>query len=78
VTDHRGDLIAALLVLARYWFLNGRPKPKKVRSLGSFETWCNVVGGILELAGVEGFLGNGFGRRPMGSFPIGTCGGVRC
>lgn len=58
VTEHRGDLIAALLILARYWFLQGRPKPKKVTTLGSFESWCNVVGGILELAGVEGFLGN--------------------
>jgi hypothetical protein len=58
VTEHRGDLIAALLILARYWFRQGRPKPKKVRALGSFESWCNVVGGILELAGVEGFLAN--------------------
>ncbi len=58
VADHRGDLIAALLILARYWFHQGRPKPKRVRPLGSFESWCNVVGGILELAGVEGFLGN--------------------
>ena len=58
VTEHRGELIAALLILARYWFKQGRPKPKRVRSLGSFESWCNVVGGILELAGVEGFLAN--------------------
>ena len=43
---------------ARYWFLQGRPKPKMARPLGSFESWCNVVGGILELAGIEGFLGN--------------------
>ena len=49
---------AALLILARYWFRQGRPKPKKVRPLGSFESWCNVVGGILELAGVNGVLGN--------------------
>jgi hypothetical protein len=58
VTEHRGDLIIALLVLARYWFLQGRPKPRRVRPLGSFESWCAVVGGILELAGIEGFLGN--------------------
>lgn len=58
VTEHRGDLIAALLILARYWFHQGRPKPKRVRPLGSFESWCNVIGGILELAGVEGFLAN--------------------
>jgi hypothetical protein len=58
LTEHRSDLIGALLILARYWFLQGRPKPKKVRPPGSFESWSNVVGGILELAGVEGFLGN--------------------
>ncbi len=58
VTEHRGDLIAAILTIARYWFVQGRPAPKNVRPLGSYESWCNVVGGILELVGVQGFLGN--------------------
>jgi hypothetical protein len=26
--------------------------------LGSFESWCGVTGGILEFAGLQGFLGN--------------------
>jgi hypothetical protein len=58
VTEKRGALIAGLLTLARYWFLQGRPAPQKVLTLGSFESWCNVIGGILELARVENFLGN--------------------
>ncbi len=58
VTEHRGDLVTALLILARHWFLHDQPKPKNMRPLGSFESWCNVVGGILEHARVEGFLGN--------------------
>jgi hypothetical protein len=58
VTEHRGELIAALLTLARYWFLQGRPTPKRIRPLGSFEAWCETVGGMLETVGVEGFLGN--------------------
>jgi hypothetical protein len=58
VRDHRGELIVALLTIARYWYLQGRPEPKAVRPLGSFEAWCKVVGGMLEVAGVEGFLAN--------------------
>lgn len=53
----RPQLLAALLVLARVWFAHGRRPPKLV-PLGSFESWSIVVGGILESAGVKGFLGN--------------------
>jgi len=58
VMEHRGDLIAALLTIARYWFVQGRPTPKTVRPLGSFEPWCLTIGGMLEAAGVDNFLGN--------------------
>jgi hypothetical protein len=34
-----------------------RPKPS-VRPLGGFESWTNVIGGILEVSGIPGFLGN--------------------
>ncbi len=56
--EHRGELLAALLTVARYWYVQGRPQPKTVRPLGSFEGWCTTVGGMLELAGVKGFLAN--------------------
>ncbi len=56
-TIHRGELLAALLTLARAWYLIGRRKPK-LTPLGSYEVWSTTVGGILEYAGVEGFLAN--------------------
>lgn len=55
--NHRGKLVAAALTLVRSWFATGRPEPS-VDPLGSFEHWTRTVGGILEHAGVEGFLGN--------------------
>jgi len=58
VREHRGELIMALLTIARYWYVQGQPEPRAVRPLGSFEAWCNVIGGMLEAAGVEGFLAN--------------------
>lgn len=55
--EHRGELAAALLTLARAWVAAGRPEPD-TPTLGSFERWCHVIGGILAVAGVDGFLGN--------------------
>lgn len=57
VRQNRGNLLGALLTLARSWFANGKPSPE-VKLLGTFESWTKVVGGILENAGVGGFLGN--------------------
>ena len=59
VRDHRGEIVAALLTMARAWYVAGCPPPQKVPApLGSFEQWTRTVGGILEYAGVQGFLGN--------------------
>jgi hypothetical protein len=55
--EHRGDLLAALLTLARAWHAAGSP-PADTPALGSFEPWAKTVGGILQHAGVTGFLGN--------------------
>ena len=55
--DHRGDLVAALLTLARGWFSAGRPAPQS-ELIGSFEKWTRTVGGILEHAGITSFLDN--------------------
>lgn len=54
---HRGELLAALLTLVRAWYVAGKPKPK-IKSLGSFEKWTMTVGGILENAGIVGFMAN--------------------
>jgi hypothetical protein len=55
--EHRGDLLAALLTLARAWHAAGQPAAD-VPALGSFGPWAKTVGGILHHANVEGFLGN--------------------
>lgn len=56
-TAHRAEMIAALLTMARAWFLNGKPSWPG-RPLGSYETWSRIVGGILEYCGVKNFLAN--------------------
>jgi hypothetical protein len=58
VKRNRAALLSAVLILVQNWISHGRPEPKKVRPLGSFETWTMVEGGILECAGVEEFLQN--------------------
>jgi hypothetical protein len=54
--DNRAMLIRACVILVNNWIARGRPKGAK--SLGSYESWSYVVGGILTAAGIEGFLGN--------------------
>jgi len=55
--EHRGELVWAMLVIARAWWAAGRPQVQ-VPTFGGFQEWTNVVGGILAHAGVSGFLGN--------------------
>jgi hypothetical protein len=52
--DNRARLVAACLTLCRAWAAAGRPAGE--RRLGSFESWSDVVGGILGVAGVPGLL----------------------
>lgn len=52
----RGRLIHAALSLIQNWVVRGRPAGNE--RLGSFESWAEVMGGILDAAGVKGFLGN--------------------
>ena len=56
VWQSRAGLVAACLTLGRAWIAAGMPRHQK--TIGSFETWAQVMGGILEVAGVPGFLGN--------------------
>ncbi len=57
ILGNRRDLLIALLTLIRAWFAAGQPRTS-TPPVGSFEHWTEVVGGILEYAGVEEFLGN--------------------
>jgi hypothetical protein len=54
---NRGRIVSALLTMARAWLCAGCPRGDNP-TLGSFEEWCNVVGGVLQFAGLTGFLGN--------------------
>ena len=57
VKEYRGALLASLLTLARSWHCAECPVAT-VKPLGSFEAWTRTIGGILEHAGIPGFLGN--------------------
>ena len=54
---NRAELVWAGLTLSQAWIAAGQPQFKK-HSLGSFERWAAVMGGILDVAGVPGFLDN--------------------
>lgn len=55
---NRGRILAAIFTLARAWIQASRPEPQHVPRVGSFEAWRDMIGGILEFAGAEEFLGN--------------------
>jgi hypothetical protein len=55
VREHRGELIWAYLTMIQHWIAQGQPAPS-CTPLGSYERWSSVIGGILESAGVQGFL----------------------
>lgn len=54
--EQRGQLLHAALTLIQAWVACG--KPIGTATLGSFEKWACVMGGILDTAGVTGFLAN--------------------
>jgi hypothetical protein len=57
VLTNRSKLVHAALVLVKSWVAAGRPVFTAIK-MGSFESWAEIVGGILEVAGVPDFLGN--------------------
>jgi len=60
VRENRANLLACLFVVVRAWVIAGRPEWTG-KKLGSFEEWSSTIGGILQFAGIEGFLDNGAG-----------------
>jgi DNA primase len=56
VKEHRGQLVSAALTLVLGWIAAGRTVGTTI--LGSFESWSEIMGGILGHAGIEGFLAN--------------------
>ncbi|NYS26423.1 toprim domain-containing protein [Rhodobacteraceae bacterium 2376] len=56
VRANRARIVAACLTLCQAWIAAG--KPRGTRTVGSYENWAQVIGGVLETAGIPGFLGN--------------------
>jgi putative DNA primase/helicase len=56
VREVRVNLIWAALTLIAAWVAQGRPSG--IKKSGSFESWSQIMGGILQVAGVQGFLDN--------------------
>ena len=61
---NRGELVTACLVLCKWWMQNDMPAPTipPTAVRGSYEQWQRVVGGILQLAGINGFCENAYER----------------
>lgn len=55
--ENRKEILQACLTLVRSWFAERKPAPSRI-NFGSFEVWQRCVGGIIENAGVPGFLDN--------------------
>ncbi|MEI4234782.1 DUF7146 domain-containing protein [Roseovarius sp. D22-M7] len=56
IRANRGRIVAACLTLCQAWIAAG--KPRGTKTIGSYESWAQVMGGVLETAGIPGFLGN--------------------
>jgi hypothetical protein len=54
VIENRLSLIWSMVTIVRAWITCGRPPGP--RTLGSFESWARIIGGILGVARVDGFL----------------------
>jgi hypothetical protein len=54
--DNRGQLVWAALTLVQAWIAAGRPAG--TQTMGMFESWAEVIGGILGVAGMPGLLAN--------------------
>ena len=57
IRRNRGDLIRSVLILIQHWLAQGSPR-FTTRRLGSYESYGEVVGGVLEAAGIQDFLAN--------------------
>jgi hypothetical protein len=56
IREHRGALVWACLTIIQNWIAQGMPEGSK--TMASYERWARVMSGILEAAGINGFLEN--------------------
>lgn len=55
VSEHRGELVWACLTLIQNWVAQGAVPQDRI-TRGSYGAWAGVIGGILDAAGIDGFL----------------------
>jgi len=58
VTAERGRLLGAALTCCQSWIAAGMPARTEGAAFGGFEEWTAVLGGLLDVIGVGGFLAN--------------------
>ncbi|MBD3264428.1 MAG: toprim domain-containing protein [Candidatus Omnitrophica bacterium] len=58
VRENRIKLLRAAFIIIRSWYAAGKPPPKDIPVVGSFIEWSEIIGGVLQHAGIEGFLSN--------------------
>lgn len=58
VRENQGQIVWSWLVLVQSWIKAGRPIPDDLPAMGSFTEWVEVVGSVLDHAGVKGLLTN--------------------
>jgi len=57
IRANRASLLSDLLIMARTWVVAGRPAGSS-KAIGGFNEWSDLLSGILEFAGIKGFLEN--------------------
>jgi len=57
IRANRSSLLSDLLIMARAWVVAGRPAGS-AKAIGGFNEWAEILSGILEFAGIKGFLEN--------------------
>ena len=58
IREHRREAVWACLILIRNWLAKSQPLVKPLQPLGGFEEYTQIMGGILDAAGIEGFMSN--------------------
>ena len=54
----RHEIVWGALVLIQSWLAASKPLPDQLPSLGMFESWSSVIGGVLSHVSISGFLSN--------------------
>jgi hypothetical protein len=57
--EHRGEMLAAFLIIARGWIVAGRPGKKVRVRQDSYAEWLRALRGMMQWAGFQGSFGGG-------------------